>query len=112
MQSKSLQIRSSAFAISFLLSGCYTTEVVPIAEPQTRLVSPHDPAANITLKCDALFAKSGEAHRLCVMRGMDRLQAERSLPTYGCYSSPCIPSGVPLIGGAAASPAPPTIFIR
>lgn len=105
----------SLIASCLLLSACTTVETVPVAGPPATLtlVSAHDAAATIHLKCDNLgFYRGSDGSRLCVMRGIDQLRVEAEQPKFGCYYPPCVPSGVPLIGGAAVSPAPATVFIR
>ena len=73
------------YAVPILfLAGC--THVVEPPPPQIaghRLVTA-DPSAMLMLKCDALgFPRASDGHRLCVMRGIDRLEAQP------LYRDPC-----------------------
>lgn len=114
MPYKFSQILRCSFAISCLtLAACTTVEYVPIQQPTVAgnvIVSPHDPAGIALQKCDQLFARSGEAHRLCMMREIDRLKAQPVVTdqcgyTYG-HARGC--PGVPAAAGSTGS----TIFIK
>lgn len=65
--------RALVVAAVLALSGC-VTETVVVPEPKVKTYSPHDPAAIATLKCDALVVRGSDAHRLCMMREIDRLK--------------------------------------
>ena len=61
------------FVAALLLSACTTVEYVEVVKPQ--ITTAPDPAAHLMLKCDGMgFTRGGEGHRLCVLRGIDRLK--------------------------------------
>lgn len=65
-----------------LLSACTTYEVVEVPTTTATPVAPQiatrkDPAASVLLQCDHLgFPRYSDTHRLCVMRGVDRLAVD------------------------------------
>jgi hypothetical protein len=62
-----------AIAASLALSSC-TWDQYLAAIPTSGIATKPDPAAHLVIQCDRLgFARYGEAHRLCVLRGIDRL---------------------------------------
>lgn len=68
--------------VTAAVAGCAWDEpaYAPIAAPQ--IASKPDPAAAIVMQCDRMGLRSPEAHRLCVLRGVDRL-ATTPGPTTG-----------------------------
>jgi len=54
-----------------LLGSCAWDQPIP-AQP-VGINSRPDPAAQVVMQCDAMRLQSFEAHRLCVLRGIDRL---------------------------------------
>lgn len=65
-------MKKAAICILFSLSACTTVEYMPVQKAHT--YTKPDPAAAMMLKCDMLgFARDSDGHRLCVMRGVDRL---------------------------------------
>lgn len=69
--------RSLILAV-LLAAGCTTVEYVPVEKPKHTLYSAHDPAAIALIKCDALVTRETDAHRLCMMREIDRLKVAHS----------------------------------
>ena len=72
-------MKSAIIASAFVLSSCawdQYTAAVPVAGITTTA----DPAAHIHIQCDRLGFEFGSAtHRLCVLRGIDRLRVERGV---------------------------------
>lgn len=67
----------SSSLLVLALAGCATVEYVPVQQPTKHTItrSP-DPAAEVMMQCDSLRMTHPETHRLCVMRGIDRLKIE------------------------------------
>lgn len=62
---------------SVALISCASYEYVPVQS--TRIATGPDPAAHIMLQCDRLgFPRGSDGHRLCSMRGIDRLKVDQS----------------------------------
>lgn len=65
----------------------------PIAN---KLYYPHDAAAAVVGTCDHLRLSSPDAHRLCVMRGIDRLEVKPTpIPQGTCQQG--VPCGAAII---------------
>lgn len=108
-------LRSSSLAICLALASC-TTEVVQVpVNPSTYPIKydlsyPHDPAAVVVRTCDQLVSQP-DAHRLCMMRGIDRLEVTpRPIPQGGCAT------GIPCGSHLSVTPPPPvgasTLIVR
>jgi hypothetical protein len=66
-----------AVAVSLALTGCAWDQYIAQVPTSTIATKP-DPAAAVVAQCDRLgFSRFGEAHRLCVMRGIDRLAVQQ-----------------------------------
>lgn len=101
MESKSLQTALCATLTSLALASCTTVYEAPASAGGTfpvqhKLYYPHDPAAHVVSTCDTLRLTQPDAHRLCVMRGIDRLQVKTEpLPAGTCSQG--IPCGAAVI---------------
>ena len=61
------------------LSACAWDDHYAAAIQQSTIATKPDPAAQVVMQCDRLgFHRWGEAHRLCVLRGIDRLAVVNS----------------------------------
>lgn len=77
-----------------LLDGCtWDQHLAPIQQPT--IATKPDPAAAVVAQCDRLgFSRYGEAHRLCVLRGIDRLATVPG-PTTGYAPIQILPHAFP-----------------
>lgn len=70
-----------AVAVALALSGCAWDEPHRANMAGAQIATTADPAATLVLQCDKLgFARSSDGHRLCVMRGVDRLAITPAVP--------------------------------
>lgn len=66
--------------------GCTSVDYVPVAakiKPHNppQIVTRPDPGSDVLLLCDRLgFPRGSDGHRLCVLRGVDRLDVQPGLP--------------------------------
>lgn len=100
MESKSLPTTAFAGAICLTLASCTTVVEAPAHAGtfpvQHRLYYPHDAAAHVVSTCDTLRLTAPDAHRLCVMRGIDRLRVKTEpLPAGTCQQG--VPCGAAVI---------------
>lgn len=100
-----MKLKFTIAAVALAVAGCTTvyepattTTVIKKASPRGHLTYGHDAAASVMNWCDALGFRSPEAHRLCVMRGIDRLDPPARYDDSCHYGSPCagVPPGVHL----------------
>lgn len=63
-----------ALLFTLLLAGCNSYEPQWLKAQNMTIAPKEDNASQIVLKCDALgFRRESDGHRLCIMRGIDRL---------------------------------------
>lgn len=76
--------------------GCTTVVEAPVKPPRPKIDA--DKSVSIVMACDHLgFARGGETHRLCVLRGIDRYVDHQSVPLSEryqrvpeCAQYPCV----------------------
>lgn len=98
-----MKLKLTAVVALLAVAGCTTvyeqpTTVVKKSTARGHLTYGHDAAASVMNWCDALGFRSPEAHRLCVMRGIDRLDPPAKHYDSCAYGSTCagVPPGVHL----------------
>lgn len=101
MESKLLPTLVCASAFCLTLASCTTVYEAPASTGGTfpvenTLYYPHDAAAHVVSTCDQLRLTEPDAHRLCVMRGIDRLKVKTTpLPKGTCDQG--VPCGAAII---------------
>lgn len=97
-----------AVLVAVSISGCTYEVVAPPPVKQT-VYSAHDPAAIALWKCDSLVQRGTDAHRLCMMREIDRLKVTPAGFTNLPQAAPIqiLPYAYPPL-----APRGPTVFLR
>lgn len=99
---------SSLALAAALLAGCTTYEPQWVKEQNAVVAQRPDIASAEMLKCDALFPRYSDAHRLCLMRSFDRLGVVVAEGGYPRAAVPVLPYAYPPLAPQYAVPVVPT----
>lgn len=94
-------------AVTFC-SSCTAYEPQWLKEQNAVVAAKPDLAASTMLTCDQLFSRLGEAHRMCMLRGIDRLGVQLIEGSYPRAAVPVLPYAYPPLAPAYAVPIVPT----